>query len=258
VTEKGDSPDSAATVGSTPTHERVPTVDAPAPLRVLYVEDDPALRGILTTLLDGRAELTIAAALAGATEALDFCQSNTVDVALLDLALGDNSLTGIELGMAIRRLQPAVGIVMLSQHSVPGYLTRLEEGQRRGWSFIMKRADLHPRYLSDVIQATARGLNVVDPEMVIPDARSGESATAADNIIGQLSARHREVMALAATGLDAPSIASRLDLTASTVRQDLSRAYQVLVPDPPAGADLRTLAVLRYLREVRSFDADHA
>ena len=50
---------------------------------------------------------------------------------------------------------------------------------------------------------------------------------------------------------DANAIAERMRITPSAARQDLSRSYAILVPDPPAGADLRTLAVLRYLRETR-------
>jgi DNA-binding NarL/FixJ family response regulator len=71
--------------------------------------------------------------------------------------------------------------------------------------------------------------------------------------VSRLTSRQRDIMALVAEGLDAPTVAKRLDLTHGVVRQELSRAYQVLVPDPPEGADLRTLAVLRYVRETREY-----
>lgn len=216
-------------------------------LRVLYVEDDPALRGILSTLLRMRRDIEVIAAVGTSAEALAVAEEQPFDVALLDLALGQDDLTGIELGIAIRRLRPAVGIVMLSQHLVPGFLARIDESQRKGWSYILKRADLQPGYLSDVLHASARGLNVVDPQMVNGERSEGE-------VIEQLTARQRNIMAQAALGMDAPTIAATLDITAAAVRQDLSRAYAVLVPDPPAGADLRTLAVLRYRREMRSFE----
>jgi DNA-binding NarL/FixJ family response regulator len=59
------------------------------------------------------------------------------------------------------------------------------------------------------------------------------------------------VISLAATGLDAPEIAKQLSLAAVTIRQELSKAYKILVPNPKPGTDLRTSAVLRYLRETR-------
>lgn len=218
-----------------------------APLRVLYVEDDPALRGILSSILDSRPDVTVVAAVGTATEALEALQGEEVDVALLDLALGEASMTGVELGITLRQRDLCRGVVILSQYTVPGFLTRLDEQQRRGWSFLLKRADLKPAYLIDVLHSTARGLNVVDPTIIAETTADGEPASA------RLSARQREVMTLAAQGFDAPTIAVQLGASAAGVRQDLSRAYQILVPDPPAGADLRTLAVLRYTREARTF-----
>ena len=217
------------------------------PLRVLYVEDDPALRGILSVILTSRKDLQVVAAAASPAEALATADALDFDVALLDLALGEDEMSGIELGMALRERQPDLGVVILSQHQVPAFLTRFDDEQRHGWSFILKRADLHPNYLSDVLYSTARGLNVVDPAMV--KRQMGEQPSA----VSLLTPRQRDIVALAAEGLDAPTIARRLDLTHGVVRQELSRAYQVLVPDPPEGADLRTIAVLRYLRETRAF-----
>ena len=218
-----------------------------AALRVLYVEDDPALRGILTAILGSRRDLEIVVTAGSPAEALASAESTDYDVALLDLSLGEDNLSGIELGIALREQRPGIGVVILSQYQVPTFLTRFAEDQRHGWSYILKRADLHPNYLSDVLHSTARGLNVVDPLMVKGQVSDQQPA------VSQLTARQRDIMALAAEGLDAPTIAKRLDLTHGVVRQELSRAYQVLVPDPPEGADLRTLAVLRYVRETREY-----
>jgi len=216
-------------------------------LRVLYVEDDPALRGILTAILGSRRDLEIVVTAGSPAEALVSAESTDFDVALLDLSLGEDNLSGIELGIALREQHPGIGVVILSQYQVPTFLTRFAEDQRHGWSYILKRADLHPNYLSDVLHSTARGLNVVDPLMVKGQVSDQQPA------VSQLTARQRDIMALAAEGLDAPTIAKRLDLTHGVVRQELSRAYLVLVPDPPEGADLRTLAVLRYVRETREY-----
>ncbi|MFM1964643.1 MAG: hypothetical protein RL134_368 [Actinomycetota bacterium] len=219
---------------------------APA-LRVLYVEDDPALRGILTAILGSRRDLEVVVTAGSPAEALAAAEAAAFDVALLDLSLGDDAMSGIELGIALRAKWPDVGVVILSQYQVPTFLTRFAEDQRQGWSYILKRADLHPNYLSDVLHSTARGLNVVDPLMVKGQVSDHQPA------VSQLTPRQRDIMALASEGLDAPTIAKRLDLTHGVVRQELSRAYQVLVPEPPDGADLRTLAVLRYVRETREY-----
>lgn len=212
--------------------------------RVIYVEDDPALRGIVSGMLKAHPELEIVATCASSSEALEQ-QVERCDVALLDLALGPNSMTGTELGLAMRQRNSNIGIVIFSQHVVPDFTQNLSEDLRWGWSFIEKRGDIDAGFLVEVLRATARGLNVVDPNMALARAQAGPSP------IEQLTGRQREILALAATGLDATGIAEELGLAAVTVRQDLSKAYAILVPDPKPGTDLRTTAVLRYLRETR-------
>lgn len=220
------------------------------PTRVLYVENDPALLGVVSTILRSREDLELVAAVTSADAALDVPDLMRVDVALLDVALGPSSRTGVELGISLRERFPDMGVVLFSQHVVPDFLDTLPEDYRWGWSFLEKRSDLDFDLLAEVLRSTARGLNVVDPNVARARARATGSP------IEALSPRQREILALAATGLDAPAIAQQLGLAAVTVRQDLSRAYAVLVPDPRPGTDLRTSAVLRYLREMRSYEED--
>jgi two-component system, NarL family, response regulator DesR len=223
----------------TPTVGRV---QSRSPRAVLYVEDDPILRGILTDLMESSPELTVVAAVGTSGEALQITRDEHIDVALLDLALGEGELTGIELGIRIRELRSEVGIVLLSQHVVPDFIDQLPDRYREGWSFIAKRADLRLPRLTEVLLATSRGLNVVDPEIMA--ARRDVKG----NPVEALTPRQREIMALAASGRDATAIAQALSLASGTVRQELSKAYSVLVPDPTPGTDLRTSAVLAYLR----------
>jgi len=217
------------------------------PTRVLYVENDPTLRGIITRNLGVNSEIELVSAHAASGEALEDPALSTIDVALLDLELGPDSLNGIELGIAIRGKNPNAGIVIFTQHMVPDFLSKLPEKFQLGWSCIEKRADLEMGYLVDVLRATARGLSVIDPKMQLARAQVDP------NPVGRLSVRQREVMALAASGLDAPAIAEALSLAPVTVRQDLSKAYAILIPEPKPGTDLRTSAVLKYLKETRLY-----
>lgn len=209
---------------------------------VLYVEDDPTLRGILTDMLRTSAELEVVGSVATSAEALEITREHHIDVALLDLALGDGELTGIELGIRIRELRPDTGIVLLSQHVVPDFIDQLPDRYREGWSFIAKRSDLRLERLTEILIATSRGLNIVDPEIL------AARVSAAADPVAQLTPRQREIMALAAVGRDATAIANELNIAAGTVRQELSKAYALLVPNPTPGTDLRTSAVLAYLR----------
>jgi two-component system response regulator DesR len=211
--------------------------------RVVYVENDPALRGILSSQLEQRAEISLTGSFSSSEEALRTCDYKKVDVALLDLALGSESLNGTELAMLMREQNPHIGIVIYSQHNAPNYLNSLSDLVRWGWSYVEKRGDGKIDNLVDILISTSKGRSTIDVSH--PEQSSEES------VISQLSLRQRQIMSLAATGLDANAIAKELQLAPITIRQELSRCYAILVPNPSDGTDLRTSAVLKYLREVR-------
>lgn len=210
---------------------------------MIYVENDPALRGILSAQLEKRREIELIGSFGSSDEALRNCDFKKADVALLDLALGSESLNGTELAMLIRELNPHIGIVIYSQHNAPEYLNSLSELVRWGWSYVEKRGDGRIDNLVDILISTSKGRSTID--VTRPEQASEES------LISQLSLRQRQIMSLAATGLDANAIAEELQLAPITIRQELSRCYAILVPNPSKGTDLRTSAVLKYLREVR-------
>ena len=214
--------------------------------RVLYVEDDPLLRSLMATLLGKGRGLEITGVAGNATEALELAQTINFDVALLDLALGKDSTTGLELAFALRRTFPNLGVVIYSQHATGSLMSRIPKESLASWSIVQKSANVDFAYLADVLRSTARGLSIVDPYIRENDDRP-ESVTAT------LAPRQREMMGYLAAGADANSIAASMTLSPITVRQELSKIYKLLVPTPAEGTDLRTSAVLRYLRETRSY-----
>lgn len=211
-------------------------------LTVLYVENDEALLGLLGGQLARDPRILQLHKANSSQDALDIAHSHNLDVALLDISLGSSSLNGLDLARAIRAVQENCGIVLLSQNITAEVMNFAPNEFRYGWSAIQKTADLNLDYLIDVLQSTARGLNVVDP---------GEHLSHTQDNLSALSAKQRQIMAIAATGVDATQIAIQLGLASVTVRQELSRIYKILVPSPKPGTDLRTTAVLNYLRLVR-------
>jgi DNA-binding NarL/FixJ family response regulator len=55
-------------------------------------------------------------------------------------------------------------------------------------------------------------------------------------------------MGMAAAGLRSTEIARRMDISHEAIRKELSKAYRVLVPNVSPEQDMRTLAILAYLR----------
>lgn len=211
--------------------------------RVIYVENDPALRGIVAKFLSERPEIDLILTAPNADGVVDAVAATQADVALLDLALGVDAMNGIDLGIALRERNPNIGIVIHSQHSLTNLARRVPANLRIGWSFLPKTGDMNMDDLVAVLRTTAQGIAVgsVITESNEPHASPLES----------LTPRQRAVMALASTGLNAPQVAARLGVSHDSVRQDLSKAYKQLVPDAGPGDDLRTRAILTYLQLVR-------
>ena len=84
--------------------------------RVLYVEDDPTLLAIVSNLLNSREELDVVK-VSSSREALDKVSNQVFNVALLDISLGAENLSGIELAHQIRKIHPQMGIVFFSQYA---------------------------------------------------------------------------------------------------------------------------------------------
>jgi DNA-binding NarL/FixJ family response regulator len=219
--------------------------------RVLYVEDDPALRAIMSKLLNAQDGLHVVSHVKNSSEALEVASHESFDVALLDIALGQNSATGLELGLQLRQLNPELGIVIYSQHAEVDFLSQLSARNLEGWSTVQKSASIDMPYLVDVLRSTARGLSIIDPQL----ARKERETVSSE--VSDLTQRQHEIMALIVAGVDVPTIASKLKVSAVTIRQELSRIYKVLVPQPAPGTDLRTTAVLRYLRKSRGYAWAH-
>lgn len=209
-------------------------------LRVLYVEDDPVLRDLFATKLAKLGIIRAVMPCANARDAMSMISGTEVDVALLDLNLGAGQINGIDLGLALRAVLPELPIVIFSQHAVPRVENVVPAKERHSWSFVQKHGKLDIANFAEVMEKTVAG----GVDFGHENGRELADATP----LGRLSRRQRQVMALAAAGYDAKAIAERLHMAHVSVRRELSQAYRVLVPEPGVGTDLRTVAVLEFMR----------
>ena len=211
--------------------------------RVLYVENDSALRQFLTDSLANHPEIEIIASLATADEALDRALARKADVALIDFALESNGLNGIELGIALRKINEYIGIVIYSQFNVKKMVSRVPISMRHGWSFFEKSGEMTKDQYVRVIKDTATSKGNWE-NFFYSEPENTETEI---NKYFALTPRQRSIITLLAQGVAVQEIAHRLNMTYPYVRKELSRAYSVLLPDATEGEDLKTLAILKYL-----------
>ena len=215
--------------------------------RLLYVENDPALRSILGGMLASSEDLEVLGSFAGAEDVFDRTLVRKADVALVDFALDQNGLNGIELGIALRNINEYIGIVIYSQFSVRPMVNRVPKAMRAGWSFFNKSAEMDVGDYTKVLRATASGKGNWE-EVLEEDTNTKEAEV---SVFFALTPRQRSIMSLSVQSKSPQDIAEQLGLSYSYVRKELSRAYAVLLPNAKETDDLKTAAVLKYVELMR-------
>lgn len=216
--------------------------------RVIYVENDPALRGIVTSMLNASPQLEVILSTTSPTEALAFEGLSRADVALLDLALGQGEMNGVDLGIALRQRNSNLGIVIHSQYPLDFATERVPESELVGWSTLQKSGQMNTDDLVALLKTTALGIG---QRTHLEASEAEPTALPAGLELTRLSTRQRAVMGLTASGFSPQQVAEQLSLKHDVVRQDLARAYKILVPHEAEGDDRRTQAVLAYVRLTR-------
>lgn len=201
-------------------------------VRALVVEDDGFTRMLLTGQLE-RLGYEVVANTAAAAEALDLARTHHPDIALLDLDLGRGP-SGIDLAHGLRRLLPAIGIVLLTSYAD----TRLTGEQR---SLPPHSIALVKRTLDDASMLDAALRLALDPAQPPTLDRRLPNSTAP-----RLSDGQAEILRLVANGFSNAEIGRRRHLTESAVVKAVARLIQQLGIEPRTGDNQRVLLAQAY------------
>lgn len=212
--------------------------------RVIYVENDPSLRGIMTGLLTERPEIDLVLSAGSPDEALHRESVELADAALIDLALGADQMNGIDVGLAMRGINENIGIVIHSQYRLDTVARQVPKDARIGWATLPKTGALSLDEIITTLREAARGVSGV-PDNIETSASP----------LHEMTIRQRAVMGMMASGINTQEIARRLGISHAAVRQDLTRAYRLLVPEVSETDELRTRAILAYLEWTRDDDS---
>lgn len=220
------------------------TGSVPAGLRVAVVEDEPLYRELLATGLIARlGGVTVAGSFSSGEELLALVDPASVDVLLADLDLGSGAMDGSQAAVQLRRRNPRLGVVLLSNFAMPGLLASLPPDVQGGWSYLLKTSVSDLDQLALAIRESAAGGVVIDEALtrtLIPQ-RSGP--------LQQLSSRQFDVLERMANGWSNKRIADDLFLSVRTVESIVSDILAALaVPKDVDGYNARVACVLLYLR----------
>lgn len=208
-------------------------------IKVAIVEDHDLYRELLTTSLRGIEGITIVGSFSGAAAAKSELKPGSVDVAILDIELGDGN--GVALGVTLRRADPHLGIVLLSARNMVELLLGLPEDIRSGWSYLSKTSVTSLETLVNTIRVTNEGETVIDPTLVArSSARRGTP-------VSTLTNRQFEILRMVARGMANQTIADELGIANNSVVNHLSAIYASL--NIAEGQNARVSAVLEFLTD---------
>ncbi len=179
-------------------------------IRILLADDHPVVRSGLRAILQADPRFEVVSEAATGEEAIDRTHSSRPQVVLLDVAMPGRG--GIETAQEIKRLHPAVKVLMLSMHPEDQYAVRcLREGAD---GYITK--DAAPELLLQAVLKLAAGGKYISPALaerlaLYLDSRSSRPPHEL------LSCRELEIMLRIAAGSRPNEIADDLHLSVKTV-----------------------------------------
>jgi DNA-binding NarL/FixJ family response regulator len=212
-------------------------------VRVVLGEDLTLLRDGLTRLLEAY-DMRVVEAADNGPALLDAMLAHRPDVAVVDVRLPPTYTDeGLQAAIAARAKLPGLPVLVLSQHVEQLYARELMSGGDGGFGYLLKDRVSDVVRFVEAIRIVAAGGTVMDPEVVSQML----ARHARDDLLGRLTPREREVLALMAEGRANAGIASRLVITEKAVSKHINSIFPKLDLYPAEDDNRRVLAVLAYL-----------
>ncbi|MET8524327.1 response regulator transcription factor [Micromonospora sp. NPDC005172] len=195
--------------------------DVTGPIRVVIVDDDPLVRGMLTLMLDGADGIVVVGEAADGAAAITAVDRHLPDVLLMDIRMpGVNGITATE-RLRRRRHRPPE-IIVLTTFDTDEHVVRALRAGASG--FLLK--DTPPEQISQAVRAVAAGNPMLSPgvtrRLMQRVASGAESHERAHDRLALLTPRERDVVLAIAQGRSNAEIASELLMSVTTVKAHVS------------------------------------
>lgn len=192
--------------------------------RIFLVDDHPLVREWLTHLIHQQPDLIVCGEAEGATDALELIGKTQPEVTIVDISLKTGS--GIELIKNIRKLHPAVTVIVLSMHEESLYAERALRAGARG--YIMKR-ETAKKIITAIRQVREGEMYLSEQLKAVFAEKFLEGSALTDNpTVSRLSDRELEVFQLLGRGYETRQIAAELHVSMKTVQAFCARIKEKL------------------------------
>jgi DNA-binding NarL/FixJ family response regulator len=212
-------------------------------VRIVIAEDLALLRDGLIRLLAAH-DFEVVEAVDNGPSLLRALTSHRPDVAVVDVRLPPTFTDeGLRAAIEARTQVPGLPVLVLSQYVEPLYARELLSDRNGGVGYLLKDRISNIGQFLDAVRRVAGGGTAMDPEVISQLL----SKHAANQPLGQLTAREREVLGLMAEGRSNAAIAGKLFITEKAVSKHTNSIFSKLGLPPSEDDNRRVLAVLAYL-----------
>ena len=217
-------------------------MNTPRALRIVVADDSALLREGIASLLENAGHEVVGRAVS-ADDLLLKVRSYKPDVAIVDVRMPPNNADdGLVAAGEIRRAQPEVAVLVLSQHLEPAYMLDLVGDSASGVGYLLKdRVRDVPEFV-DAVERVADGGTAFDPD-VVKTLVGGHRRS----VLDELTEREREVLSLIAEGRSNRAIAKQLYLSPRAVERDVQSIFRKLRLPESEDHNRRVLAVVALL-----------
>ena len=190
-------------------------------IRIIIADDHGVVAEGLKHVVEAQADMQVVALAVDGREAVRQARELQPDVVLMDLSMPE--LNGADATRAILERDPKCRVIVLSMYSEREYVRRALKAGAAG--YVVKRSAA--KEVVEAIRAVHAGQRYLSPRVadVVIDDYAGEGA---DDLLGKLSQREREVLQLLAEGHTGAQIAERLSLSQKTVETYRARLVEKL------------------------------
>ncbi len=216
--------------------------DVTPDVRVVVADDSVVIRQGVVRIL-GEAGMAVVGEAKTADELLAMVAKEMPDLAVVDIRMPPEGNAGLLAALEIRERFVDTHVLVLSQYLEPEYALRLLDGGSGGVGYLLKDRLGEPRELADAARRVASGGSAIDPMVVDELVR----ARRADDRVGRLTDREREILGLVAEGRSNRSIAELLGLAPKTVEGAIGVIFSKLSLEEDERDNRRVLAVLAFL-----------
>jgi DNA-binding NarL/FixJ family response regulator len=203
--------------------------------KVLVVEDEPMIRGLLTAQLEAEGFQVRSAS--SAAEARALADDFDPDIAVLDIELGDGP-TGIDLALILRRNSPEIALIFLTHIPEPRVVGIDNRNLPRNAAYLLKDRMADPGILLKAIEAAVR-------DRVNKDFRDDKNL---EHKLSEVSRSQIAVLQMIALGYSNQQIAAERGTTIRAVENLVRRALEAAGIDPDGAENPRVTAAREYIK----------